>query len=853
MRRNYSQPSGSASYQRRYAGFRGVDFTNNPLNVDFTRSPYAENIVVDSKGVAHKRKGYKPTECVIQTTEGLQRDTFSNVHGMYVFKPTKQKEMLIIHAGTELYSSDVVDGTTVFWHITGWDKGKWGYMNDAPSCGFQHKDRFYIMDGKNYYNYWFNDEDGQWCLEPVYMSATPTETQVAGYYLAEEVNEMVNGESQTTIEYTWQFGEKGERNILTQRRYNTFCGDGHNTKFYLDGQNLQVLKVEQYSPSSAAPSAGGEGTFTNGNAGSNVRDKPSMEGKIIGHASANQSFPVLGKQGSWYKIQYSSTVVGYIHQSRGTYTDSGGGSTPISATETDWVTLTRGTDYTVGEVGASGESAGNTGVKVYNCTKITFTNAPNPHPRGNGLPNIRVLCVPKESASITIAAEDLDSNRKYVLTAPRLAISDAVVIKKNGTALTLNTDYTVVSHSYHDHIYLSIVFGEGVVGDNDEIVIHYNRESMDGIDAVSSCDKYGKFGEYNFDRFFFTGNTSYLNRDWYTEAGDATCVLENSYNDVGDPATPIAGYLNMMSDMLVIKQETPFEALFRRTASSDGDMPIFPVKAYQGDGAVNRYALTNIKGKCLYLSRKGLFEFVSSDLGTKYGVQDRSWIVNEKMLREDDFDQAYITNYNDLVIIAFPSGNCYVADTNQQTAPSTGSSYGFEFFYWTRIWMQYSVEFDGVFYFASQEASGDALYEVPSDDFADYYFDEPTTAHPITALWTTPLDEMDEPARYKYLSRRGAMLQFDQAVSQMLEVAVVMDGEAMLLYRDEDMLRDYLNHSDYTLMDIKAATGIPYFTLNTPGGRCKYLQFILRNSDPNTDGIALMCLEFQYRFGRYII
>lgn len=97
------------------------------------------------------------------------------------------------------------------------------------------------------------------------------------------------------------------------------------------------------------------------------------------------------------------------------------------------------------------------------------------------------------------------------------------------------------------------------------------------------------------------------------------------------------------------------------------------------------------------------------------------------------------------------------------------------------------------------------------------------------------------------------MLQFDQAVSQMLEIAVVMDGETMLLYRDEDMLRDYLNHSDYTLVDLKAATGIPYFTLNTPSGRWKYLQFIFRNSDPETDGIALMCLEFQYRFGRYII
>ena len=149
-KRNYSQQGGSHSYRRIYAAFRGADFTNNPLNVDISRSPYAENITVDARGIVHKRHGYKPVTGYIQTPTGFgQNVPFDKVYGIYVFKPTKKPSILIVHAGTEMYSLE--EGDYTFYHITGWDNNKWGYMNAAPSCGFQHKDRFYILDGQHYH------------------------------------------------------------------------------------------------------------------------------------------------------------------------------------------------------------------------------------------------------------------------------------------------------------------------------------------------------------------------------------------------------------------------------------------------------------------------------------------------------------------------------------------------------------------------------------------------------------------------------------------------------------------------------------------------------------------------------
>jgi hypothetical protein len=821
--------------------------------VDISRSPYAENITVDAKGIVHKRHGYKPTESHVQTPSGIAENVpFDKVYGMYVFKPTKKPEVLIVHSGAELYSREV--GGTTFWHITGWDNNKWGYMNAAPSCGFQHKDRFYILDGQHYYVYWFSDDDGQWCLEPVYMGATPTETQIAGFYTAEETKD---DNDQPVIKYAWQFGEKGERNILTQRRIDTFCGDGVNATFYLDGQNLKVLKVEQYSPSTAAPSTGGEGTFTTGNGSSNVRTRPSMDGGVLGIAPAHTTYPVLGKEGNWYKIQFLPTTVGYIHSSRGTYTAPSGGQTVTAST--DWVTLTEGTDYDVAEVGSSGETAGSTGcgVTVANCTKIVFKagHIPSAHPRGAGLPNIRVTCVPVESATFTFKGSDLNSNNQIQVTAPRLATSGTIIVKKGDTTVA-NTSYTVTTGNYHDHLIIYVTFSSGVIGANEEATIYFTRESMDGIDAVCSCDKYGKYGEYNFDRFFFTGNTTYLNRDWYSEPSDATCVLENSYNDIGDPATPIAGYLNMQSDMLVVKERTPFEALFRRTASSDGDIPIFPVKSYQGDGAINRYCLCNIKGKCLYLTDKGLREFVSSDLGSKYGVQERSLLVNEKMLAETDYDQATITAYNDLVIVSFPSGHCYVADTNQQTAPSTDSSYGFEWFYWTNVKIERFVEFDGVYYFTFTETVSEEeksyLLEIQFDDYADYVppsIGSPVKV-PIRTIWTTPQDMMEEPAMIKHMERRGAVMTF-LPFEQRLSIGIAIDGHSTSFRREGDVTLQF-DGTDYDMEDFHASGEEPYVALNRTIPRFRYIQFLFLNDDPDTDGIALINFEFQYRFGRYV-
>lgn len=816
MRRNYSQPSGSASYQRRYAGFRGVDFTSSPLYVDPTRSPYAENIIVDAAGVVHKRPPYVM----------FRKNPLYNINGITFFKPPatlQEDSFMVTHEGRAM----ILDGSL---SVGG---GTWA---NRPSRSFQFGGKLYVLDGEHYRVLYYDekaDEPADMIVKDVYEVATPTETQIAGYYLAEEKTTIdSNQNQQTTIEYTWQFGEKGERNLLTGRRINTFCGDGIHTTFYFDCANFKVYKVELYRLIPDQGAAATEATVTI-RSGSNIRKSPSMSGTIIANTgSSTPTCVTQGKSGKWYQILWGEQTA-YVHQDR--VSSTSGSVASMTTDEKGWETLTSG--YTISEDSSK------------HCTKIVFDTHPPAHPRGNGLPNIRVTGAVTEIAteSHVFTEEDVQYGYTAITLANNSMMTSIVSVAKNDTVLS--SGYTVTTQGDHG---ASIEIDSLSAGD--EVVVTYRRETFRDFGTIEKCVTFGRYGEYNHDRFFFAGNPDHLNRDWYTEPSDPTIVLENSYTDIGDQHTGIAGYLNFQSDMLIIKYDSNGDNLFRRTADTDGDLTIFPVKAYKGRGVTNAKAMANIKGECVFLTPEGVYEFISSDLGSKYGTKEMSYTVKKRLLSED-LARAEMGVWGDWLLITFDdTGHCYVADTTQQTAPSSSGGNGWEWFYWTGCpWrnMVYNSE-DETFYFST--AGGRLNY---ADRIRDEYADLPDGVSgapvPITALWTTPLDEMDEPARYKYLSRRGAMLQFDQAVSQMLEIAVVMDGETMLLYRDEDMLRDYLNHSDYTLVDLKAATGIPYFTLNTPSGRWKYLQFIFRNSDPETDGIALMRLEFQYRFGRYII
>ena len=860
MRHNYTQPQSPKTYTRLYAGFRGIDLANAPIHVDPSRSPNTWNVIVDAAGVVHKR----PPFVMRANYGGLRTLESAVIHGIYTFiieestvrAPGDQHTMLV-HVGTKLYmyrgvsngSLPSVVPTTLCTNL-----------NDADSSGFQHDKKFYILDGKAMRVVMEDEATEQYVVKTVQEIATAPETQIDGYYYAEEYTDENDAPQ---VAYTWKFGEKGERNLLTARRVNTFAGDGVNTKFYMDKPNMHVTKVEMYSPTVTSAGAGDTVT-TISYAASNVRNKPSQErGQIIGSAPANTTYTTYGKQGKWYQIEFPSySGDAYIHQDRvATYT-AGGGTTTVVSNIDEWVEITTG--FTVREA----DIAAPNNDEVANCTVIVFDTAPSAHPLGSGLPNIRVTGAETEECNIDVKQPDGAGQSNLIITIPlserfvdvTSGTRFAETVKINsGNALTRNTDYIVEAQtdgSTKITVY-GVVNNVQHLHSGDVVYVKYFRELMRDFAVINLCDKHGKYGIYNRDRFFFTGNPGDLNRDWYSEPSDPTLVLENSFTEIGIEQNGIAGYLNFQSEQLIVKYDGETECLYRRTANTDNDGIVFPVKAYAGRGAANSHALVNVKGSALYLSPEGVMEFVSSDLGSKYSVQNRSYLINPA-IRGSSGGQLGV--WGDYLLVTLSDGTMFVGNLNSPTAPSEGGSFGYEWFRWSDVsatLMHYAFD---VLWFRRNESDLCSIKpHAPSDHFADYPDGTGNDPYPIMAVWSTPCDMLDEPTRYKYIERRGAMVNLvpmthegSVVPQRTIKYAIVTDGKNARL--NTDGLVDQMNEpTDYDVINLGASLYTPVVLPCERINRFRYVQFMFANDTPYTDGIEILSLEFQYRFGRYVI
>ena len=173
---------------RRYAGFRGVDFRGEDINL--ARSPDSLNVWRD----------YKETES-IRTRPGLERyaETDGTVYGIFRYS-AGGNSMCIVHCGKYLYR--IMNGErTELSHNAA----------ERRSQAFVFNGIWYFKDGEHYYQY-----DGS-----TFMS-------VHGYVPTTSIGRKPSGGG--TIHE--------DVNMLTSLRINTFVSDGESDTYYLDAQNI---------------------------------------------------------------------------------------------------------------------------------------------------------------------------------------------------------------------------------------------------------------------------------------------------------------------------------------------------------------------------------------------------------------------------------------------------------------------------------------------------------------------------------------------------------------------------------------------------------------------------------------
>jgi hypothetical protein len=110
---------------------------------------------------------------------------------------------------------------------------------------------------------------------------------------------------------------------------------------------------------------------------------------------------------------------------------------------------------------------------------------------------------------------------------------------------------------------------------------------------IGKCSIVTKFGYYNDNRFFLSGNPEHRNMDFMSAVDDPTYFPNTCWTKIGSDLTAIQGYLHYGSELAIIKEDNNQDAtIYMRSAvlTEENDI-IFPVQqGAQGVGAISKWA-----------------------------------------------------------------------------------------------------------------------------------------------------------------------------------------------------------------------------------------------------------------------
>lgn len=208
-------------YTKVYGGFRGCDFTTDPMEISDSRSPDCINMVSDDAGLLQKRVGWR----ILHNF----KDRINGLH--YVHLTGMLRPVIIVHHGTSLSAFDFSNYTATLISSN---------VNDGPSSSIVHGGKLYLLDGAHFYQLTYNTG---YSLSQVTTNAKTPTTGRGGHYEAED-----DGNGNMT--YTWTPCTLYEEpNLLSSHQINLMAGDGVNTDFWLTELNTTIDKIEIYSGS----------------------------------------------------------------------------------------------------------------------------------------------------------------------------------------------------------------------------------------------------------------------------------------------------------------------------------------------------------------------------------------------------------------------------------------------------------------------------------------------------------------------------------------------------------------------------------------------------------------------------
>lgn len=186
--------------------------------------------------------------------------------------------------------------------------------------------------------------------------------------------------------------------------------------------------------------------------------------------------------------------------------------------------------------------------------------------------------------------------------------------------------------------------------------------------AINGCTLFDIFD----DRIFLTGNPELPNTIFYANR-DNTGYVNPSYFgvlnwfDCGVSNEPIKAMVHNANNLIVMKGNTIQDSVISFYQPWQTQQNIIPKTYIRNDGLPGKGCVglaCNLRDDIVFLSETGLEGIDRQTVNTERAVGHRSSLVDAKLLAED-LSQAMYCEWKDYLVILFPSGNAYMADTRQ--------------------------------------------------------------------------------------------------------------------------------------------------------------------------------------------
>lgn len=349
----------------------------------------------------------------------------------------------------------------------------------------------------------------------------------------------------------------------------------------------------------------------------------------------------------------------------------------------------------------------------------------------------------------------------------------------NDVELEEDTDFTV------DRIKGKVTFNEAPsepdLSGYDNVVITFSKTVEGYTDRINKCDKSLQFDN----RIFYTGNPDYPNAIFHSELNNPQYISDLNYYEDGSDNAPITSMVVGNNVLWVFKNLDQNNAnVFYHTPALDEEQGKY-YPSSQGNVELGCLSVSgNFADDVVYLSRYGLEGITTDNLNSKQILSHRSSLVDSKMINENDYENAILTEYKGYLLVLV-NGKIFLADGRQKY--SSLNSFEYEWFYWdfSNIKPNILKEYNDNLYIGAKDGS---IFIVDGTN---------DNGNAINSYWTTPMDNFGYSNQLKTTNKRGGLAKIKTIPNGIVKVARKTDKSNEYKYTTE-----------------KSATGFSFLNIN---------------------------------------